>query len=201
MGMRLRPLVGAIAIALAAPAFGVLVSTPSAASVSIAVTWDGLLQESTSVAIATPFESKTVWENGRIYTYTHIHVDRSFAGELAPGADTWVRTMGGVVGAIGQAVEGEAILAPNQASLLFLHPGPASTFQVTARGQGQFPVVKNDPIKSPYVVRNGAVGLLMQRRVGPTAAPLRLAGEVLHGLSLDDAAREVNSAWGRTHAP
>jgi hypothetical protein len=200
MRPRSHALVFALAIAAGAPALGLLVSTPSYASVSIAVSWEGLLQESSSVAIATPFESKAVWENGRIYTYTHVHVDRAIAGELAQGAEAWVRTMGGIVGDTGQSVEGEAILGLNQSSLLFLHPGPASTFLVTARGQGQFPMVKaTDPTQPAHVVRNGAAGLLMERHDG-VGAPERLAGDVLHGLSIDDAARQVTSAWSRTHA-
>jgi hypothetical protein len=198
--MRLRSLALALAVAAGAPAIGALVSTPSLASVSIAVSWEGLLQESTAVAIATPFESKAVWENGRIYTYTHVRVDRAIAGELAQGAEAWVRTMGGIVGDTGQSVEGEAILGMNQSSLLFLHAGPASSFAVTARGQGQFPMVKaSDPTQPAHVVRNGAVGLLMERH-DTAGVPARLAGDVLHGLSIDDAARQVTSAWSRTHA-
>jgi hypothetical protein len=196
--MRPRPLALALALAAGAPAAGLLVSTPSHASVSIAVSWEGLLQESSAVAVVTPFESKAVWENGRIYTYTHVRVDRAIAGELAQGAQAWVRTLGGIVGDTGQSVEGEAILALNQSSLVFLHAGPASTFMVTARGQGQFPMVKaSDPAQPAHVVRNGAAGLLLERR---GTAPVRLAGDVLHGLTIDDAARQVTSAWSGTHA-
>jgi hypothetical protein len=195
--MRLRSLALALAVAGGAPALGLLASTPSHASVSIAVSWEGLLQESSSVAVATPFESKAVWENGRIFTYTHVRVDRAVAGDLAQGAEVWVRTLGGIVGDTGQSVEGEAVLGLNQSSLLFLHAGPASSFQVTARGQGQFPMIKaTDPTQPAHVVRNGAVGLLMDRR---DTTPVQLAGNVLHGLTIDDAARQVTSAWSRTH--
>ena len=200
--MRLRPLALALAFAAGAPAVGFLASTPSHASVSIAVSWEGLLQESSSVAIATPFESKSEWEKGRIYTYTHVRIDRAIAGDLASGDEVWVRTLGGVVGDTGQSVEGEASLALNQPSLLFLHApqaGPASTFVVTARGQGQFPMIQaSDPSQPAHVIRNGAAGLLVRRN--DPSAPVRLAGDVLHGLSIDDAARQVTSAWSRTHA-
>ncbi len=199
--MHLRPRAAAFLIALVGPPIGLLLATPSQASVSIAVSWEGLLQDSTSVAIATPFEARAAWENGRIYTYTHVRIDRGIVGNVASGNNAWVRTMGGIVGNIGQSVEGEAVLAPGRSSLLFLHllrAGPVSSFEVTARGQGQFPVVPgSDPTQPAHVVRNGAVGLLLARRGPPASAPL--AGEFLHGLSIDDAAREVNSAWGRTH--
>src|SRR5580698_2218506 len=113
------------------------------ASTSIAVTWDGLLRESTAAALVTALEARPVWEGNRIYTYTHVRVDRGVAGELATGDDVWVRTMGGVVGKTGQVVDGEPVLTRGQSSLLFLHPiagRPAGAFDVTARGQGQFPV-------------------------------------------------------------
>ena len=116
-------------------------SADAPASVSIAVTWDGLLHESTAAVLVTSIESRPVWENGRIYTYTRVRVDRLVAGDLLGGGDTWIRTMGGVVGKVGQIVEGEAAFAPGESSLLFVHPGPVGAFVVTARGQGQFPLV------------------------------------------------------------
>lgn len=198
--MRLRSFALALTFAAGAPAVGLLASTPSHASVSIAMAWEDLLQSSSSVAVATPFESKAVWENGRIYTYTHVNVDRAIAGDLAAGAQVWVRTMGGVVGDIGQSVEGEASFPLNTSSLVFLRPGPASTYVVTARGQGQFPMVKSsDPTQPAHVFRNGAAGLLLPRTDNATRATTRLAGDVLHGLTIDDAAREVTSAWSHTH--
>jgi hypothetical protein len=174
------------------------------ASVSIQVTWDGLLRESTAAAIVTPTESQSVWENGRIYTYTQVHVDRAVAGALATGDVAWVRTMGGVVGKIGQRVEGEAVLAPGYASLLFMHTGgnaPAGIYQVTARGQGQFPVVAAvDPAAPPHLVKSNAAGaLLAPNPVGPVPVPV-LAAEVVHGRLVDDVAIDVVAAWGRAHA-
>jgi hypothetical protein len=181
-----------------------LAASDAGASVSIQVTWDGLLRESTAAAIVTPSESQSVWEGGRIYTYTHVHVDRAIVGDLTTGADVMVRTMGGVVGKIGQRVEGEAVLAPGHASLLFLHTGgnaPAGIYQVTARGQGQFPVVPAaDPAAPPHLVRSNAAGALMApNTVGPVPVPL-LAADVVHGRLVDDVAVDVAAAWGRAHA-
>ena len=170
------------------------------ASVSIAATWEGLLRESTAAAIVTPVEARTVWEDGRAYTYTRVLVDRSIAGELGSG-DAWIRTMGGIVGKIGQIVEGEAVLARGRSSLLFLHPGPAGTMAVTARAQGQFPVVADaDPARPARVVRSNATGVLVPAATTASspAAP-RLAGDVLHGLAIDEAAREIVASWGRLH--
>jgi len=175
------------------------------ASVSIAVSWEWLLHESSSACIVTAMESRGAWENGRIYTFTRVHIDRAVAGSLATGGDAWVRTMGGVVGDIGQRVEGEAALAPGQSSLLFLRPGPSTviphSFEVTARGQGHFPLESADP-KLPLRIAPGhALGLLVRPRVIQTDASSRLAAEVLLGRTVDEAVREVAATWNQTHAP
>ena len=189
--LALAPLVGA----------GAAVERTAHASVSIAVTWDGLLKESSAAVVATPVESRSVWENGRIFTYTRVHVDRSIAGDIATGGDVWVRTMGGVVGKIGQIVEGEAVLAPAHASLLFLHTGPVGGFDVTARGQGQFPVVVDATgAAPPKVVRSNSVGAIVAPRLPtPATTQPRLAADVLHGRAVDDAARDIAAAWSAAH--
>jgi len=191
----LRGILGACVTALA------VVAVDAHASVSIQVSWDALLHDSTAAVVATPTETRSVWENGRIYTYAHLRVDRAVAGELAAGGDPWVRTMGGVVDKVGQLVDGEPVLAPGQASLLFLHPGPPGAFVVTARGQGQFPVVADaDPKAPPHLVRSSSAGALVPPRVpGPVPAP-PMAADVVHGRLVDDVARDVAAAWDRAHA-
>jgi hypothetical protein len=197
---RILPRAAAFLLALAAPAISPLVSTSSLASVSIAATFDGLVHESSTAAVVTAAESHAVWEDGRIYTYTHVHVARAVAGELATGAEAWVRTMGGVVGKVGQIVEGEAAFAPGETSLLFLRVGPVGAYVVTDRGQGQFPVVSHDPKQPARIVRSHSVGMLVAPRVLSASAAPRLAAEVLHGRPVDDVAREIAAAWGAAHA-
>lgn len=195
----------AACLSLGAAASGAVVARDAHASVSIAVTWDGLLREATSAAIVTPAEQRSVWENGRIYTYTRVHVDRAVAGELQDNGEAWVRTMGGVVGKIGQMVDGEAVLTIGRPSLLFLHPGPTGSFEVTARAQGQFPVVA-DPAKKGAlrVVKSGALGVLIKPKPGAAKVPLVnpqiLAQDRIHDRPIDDVARDIASEWSRTHA-
>jgi hypothetical protein len=190
----------AVWMALSSVSLGVASSPDARASTSLAVTWEGLLRESTAAVIVTPLDSSAAWENGRIYTYTRVRVDRSVSGQLASLTEVSVRTMGGVVGKIGQSVEGEAVLVPQQPSLLFLHPGPAGAYDVTARGQGQFPVVADDSKVPARVVRSHAVGLLFVPRVAPPLAAPQLAADLLHGRFVDDVAREIAAAWDRAHA-
>jgi hypothetical protein len=108
--------------------------------------------------------------------------------------------MGGVVGKTGQLVDGEPVLVPGQSSLLFLHPAPVSAFDVTARGQGQFPLVA-DGKTLPHLVRSTSAGGLVAPRARTTAPTTPLAADVVHGRLVDDVARDVAAAWSRTHAP
>ena len=62
------------------------------ASISVAVAFDALVKDSTAVALVTPVEQKSVWENGRIYTYTRVHADNGVAGDLATDDEAWIRT-------------------------------------------------------------------------------------------------------------
>jgi hypothetical protein len=177
------------------------------ASVSIAATYDGVIKESTAAVLVTPLEQRSVWENGRIYTYTRARIDRSAAGELGTGAEAWIRTMGGVVGKVGQVVDGEAVFTMGKPSLVFLHPGPVGAFEVTARAQGQFPL-SVDEKKVTRLIKSGAIGAILPPKPGArqgqlqtqSTVPPALLADVVHGRPVDDVVRDVAAAWKRLHA-
>ena len=175
------------------------------ASVSLPVTWEALVKASTAAAIVTPMEARAVWEDGRICTYTHVHIERALAGELGTGGDAWVRTLGGIVGKIGQIVDGEAVFSPGRASLVFVRPSASGALDVTARGQGQFPVVAGSGAGAPpTLLRSRSSGFILPRpKAAPTAGKALppLAADVLHGRAVEDAAHDVATAWGTYHAP
>jgi hypothetical protein len=204
MRSRSRPRAVGLLVALGSPLAFLMVATDTPASVSVAATWDGMLHESSAAAVVTAIEADPVWENGRIYTYTRVHVDRPVAGDMGTGAEAWVRTMGGVVGKVGQIVEGEAAFAPGESSLLFLHPGPPGAYVVTSRGQGQYPVVADDPKAPPHLVQNHSAGMLVPPRAIPTTAtpvaPVRLAVDMMQGRAVDDVAKDIVAGWGAAHA-
>jgi hypothetical protein len=197
--MRLRGLLFAAFLFCAAPAD---------ASVSFTVPMDALAEESSAACVVSPLDAKSVWENGRIATYTHVHVDRVIAGSVASAASPpesgmiWIKTMGGAVGDIGQNVDGEAVLRAGRQSLLFL-----STFEgslvVTARGQGQFALVNNHLRKNVWA---GALlapspAILSRIRARTTDAEAASpAADVLDGKTIDEAAPHITAAWSRTHA-
>src|SRR5688572_15386468 len=91
-------------------ALAVFTPTDAGASTSIALSVKELATTSDAIVRVTQLERSSAWEDGRIVTTSKVHVDRVIAG-ASPGADITIRTLGGVVGEIGQYVEGEADLA------------------------------------------------------------------------------------------
>jgi hypothetical protein len=155
------------------------------------VLFESLVRESVGAAVVTARESSSSWDGGRIYTFTRLHVELPVAGELPPG-DLLVRTKGGVVGEIGQMVEGEPRFAPGETSLVFLHSSSAGVVEVTARAQGQFPV-QQDAHRERHLAIARDVGML----VAPPSG--RLAADVLREKSVSQATREIAVTWTRVH--
>jgi hypothetical protein len=195
-----------------------LAPSDAAASVSIAVSFDQLVKDADSVAVITAGEAQSAWEDGRIVTYTKVHVDQGVAGELVAGNDTYVSTLGGVVGKIGQLVDGEPVLIKDKPSLLFLRKFKTGAFEVSARGQGQYPVVVDEKTKARKIIRSNSAGMILppkpvqvpasgvqtqsvnqDQRI--TMANVKLAHETLHDRTVDDSAKEIATAWKRLHAP
>jgi hypothetical protein len=176
------------------------------ASVSIAVLFEALVGDTTTACIATPTEQHAVWEGGRIVTYTRVHIDDGIAGELGTGRETWVVTLGGIVGDVGQIVEGEATLRVGLPSLLFLRPDPSAAgggaHIVTARAQGQFHVRVDPKTRLQTFQTSPAMGVLyppppsMLTRVRSRT----LASDVIANRPVGDVSKDVASAWSRTHA-
>lgn len=217
--MSLLRLIGPAAV-LAAVA---VVPSDATASVSIAITFDSLCQQADAVAAITPGEATSNWEDGRIFTYTKVHVDQGVAGDLAAGQDTYVRTMGGVVGKVGQMVDGEAVLQKDKPALLFLRKLKTGSYEVTARGQGQYPIQLDAQTKLRTIIKSSAAGVLlpprektpdqtaqasgvqtqsvlpMENGAANAKALIRLATDVLHQRSFEDGAKEINTNWKRLH--
>ena len=179
-------------------------SPPARASVSLTVVFDALVEESTAAAVVTPIAARSVWEAGRIVTYTHVRVDETLAGAI--GADAWLRTLGGEIGDVGQQVEGEATFESGRRYVVFVKPQIAGSMSVVSRAQGEFPLEANAsrivarlrPL--PLPPRADAVARARQRapEIAQAAMP---AATVLAGQSMQDARVLIQGAWARTHAP
>jgi hypothetical protein len=202
-----------------APLAAATVATDASASVMIAVPFDSLVKDADAVAVVVPQDAKSVWEEGRIYTYTRVKIEQGVAGDTS-GGEVWIRTMGGVVGKVGQMVDGEPVFTAQKSNLLFLRKFKAGgTWEVSARAQGQYPVVFDEAKKTKRLTRSANVGVLLppkkvqqeangtvtpQSVTGPRTADaedlkIRLAGDVLHDRPFDDAAKEIASTWKRLH--
>ncbi len=145
-----------------------------------------LLAFSTHVVVGTAGEKHSVWEDlpsgRRIVTYTRLTVERVVTGK--PGPELWVRTLGGAVGSIGQAVPGEAQLLYGSRSLLFLAE-VNGVVVVAAMAQGHYPIVTDDKGTS-RVSASPETGMLVAR-----PGPVLSARERLVGATVDEAATLV----------
>lgn len=115
----------------------------ASAHTTIEVSLTTLVKTSDVIAVGTPIEAVSVWEepgdgSRRIVTYHRVRVETGLGGQ--PGGEVWVRRLGGVVGHIGQRVHGTAPLQTGQRVLLFLKRLQDSTFMVVGMEQGCFPV-------------------------------------------------------------
>jgi hypothetical protein len=163
-------------VALACGASLLTVGRPAQATTARLVTLEELLSYAAFVVVGRVAEHRCVWEDmtggRRIVTYTRVAIERAVVGE--PGAELWVRTLGGVVDRIGQAVAGDAQLREGTRAMLFLARASGAVV-VAAMAQGHFPITLDDA----GAERLGAspdAGLLVGRP-GPTiSARERLVG-------------------------
>jgi hypothetical protein len=210
---RLRALATCTLVATAAGVLsGVAAEREAKASVVISALFDEIVRDSSAAALVTPVEQRSVWQNGRVYTYTRVHVDRAVAGTLED--EPWVRTMGGIVGKVGKIVEGEAVLSVGRPGLLFMQPARddvSGVYEVTARAQGQFPIVLDEKNNERFVRSSGVGGLVptpqervvqvtRMRALAGAAPGAPLATDVLHKRLVADGVHDVAAAWARIHA-
>jgi hypothetical protein len=175
---------------------------PARASVSTPCTFTALVHDTTLVAVATPVEQNVVWEDGRIVTYSRLRLDRVIAGAGArtTSRDVWVANLGGIVGKVGQIVDGEPRFDVGHGSLVFLKPDVTSAgtgvHRVVARAQGQFSILPDDA-KKQRLVPTARLTELAPSGAAPTA---RLAVDALAGATIDDAATTIAIEWRTSHA-
>jgi len=117
------------------------------ATTARALSLQDLVRRSTRVARATALDSFARSEDiggaRHIVTYSRMRIDDSIHG-ASGDAETLVRTLGGRVGDLGEIVHGEAELALNETSLVFLTVDTDGVELVTAMAQGHYPVAIDD---------------------------------------------------------
>lgn len=153
------------------------------------ISLEDLVAASTYVLVGTAGDHRSVWEDlpsgRRIVTYTRVTVEQRVVG--SPGAEIWVRSLGGAVGNIGQSVPGEAQIAAGSRALFFVKQADGVAV-VTARSQGHYPIVSDDK-GTPRLASSPDPSMLVPRR-GPTIS----AHERLVGGTVDEAVAAVKQA-------
>jgi hypothetical protein len=154
-----------------------VVVTPAVAHAAIArgLPLSRLVGSSVGVCVGAPTSALSRWITlGRrrvIVTETQLRVhDTIFTRGTPLGAAVVVRTLGGIVGDVGEIVSGEAALNLDEDCVLFLTAG-ADAFYVTGMAQGHFPL---DP--APHGPRLRASPRLPMLRASSNAAVTTLAG-------------------------
>lgn len=145
------------------------------------------------IVIATALESRSVWEDGAIWTYTRARIERYVAGQIERGVAPWIRARGGIIGAVSQFVDGEPVLQKGWPALLFLARVPGPAYEVLAGAGGQFPLIPREDGRDGVSV----ITAPWLRLLGPVSGPI--TREPFGDASLDDIARTLAKAWAKYH--
>jgi hypothetical protein len=121
-----------------------LFSRNAGASVARALSLGELVASSRHVLIGTSVDAFSNWETiGKrrcIVTYSLFRVEEPLDGRAPATSELTIRTLGGVVGDIGQTFHGEAVVALNERATVFIHDTKPDVFVVTAMAQGHYPL-------------------------------------------------------------
>jgi hypothetical protein len=166
------------------------------ASVVLTLTLPELVEKSDSIVVALPKSKVSKWEGGRIVTYTTIAIDTAVAGAAKAGDTLVVRTLGGVVGDVGQIAHGEAVLPLDKPIMLFLRASVAEksaqkTLAVVGMAQGAMSLeVGTD--KVTRVVARPMDLVLVPKPSDPKAVA---ASATLDAKPLPDAVKDIRTLW------
>jgi hypothetical protein len=167
-----------------------LVPRTTEAGVARAIGLDELVRASDFVALGTPVDSYSLWEDEagrrRIVTYTRVRVEQSLGRRVSSEPELLVRTLGGHVGKIGQIVHGEPLLAIGQRAALFIRRAADGSVRITARTQGYYPLRPDVHGTPRLAAAPGLSHLIGQQSVS--------AVRRLTGVTVPDATRLVREA-------
>lgn len=190
----LRKTLSASVLGFASAALLLVAPARTSASVGVGASLDELVRSSNGVAVVTPLDARSEWQDGRIVTFHRLRVESLVSG-TSPGSEVVVATLGGRVGKVAQVVEGEAAFPREERSLVFLRALSGGRSAVTARAQGQFRL---------RTTASGRFTLIRNGRLGKLVAPRGERGDVaalsLHGVSYESGVERIVTTWGRIHA-
>lgn len=135
-----RGLLLGVASAAAAGGF----SGTASATVMRALTLPALVQSSKRIVVVTALGAESHFEElgrrRRVVTDTRVRVEDVLAKDSAGQRELMVRTLGGVIGRLGERVHGQAQLALGEPCVAFLLEGPDGLHYVNGMAQGHYPL-------------------------------------------------------------
>lgn len=170
------------------------------AGAALPVPLNELISRSRLSLVGTARQASSVWEGSgggrRIVTYSRVEVHQRLDGQSVSTSELFVRTLGGAVGELAQAVHGEAQLELGKPAVFFLRDlaiapegsdaAVGDVFVITAMAQGHYPLLKDN---------EGTDRLTLSPKLGDfLRADPHCAVNKLRGKSVADAERLVLAA-------
>lgn len=144
------------------------------ATVVVPVTHADMARACAAAVRGTVVGRRSAWDaqRRRIYSYTEIEVQETFAGTARKGSRVTVRSLGGVVGDIGMNVSGTARFREGEEVVVFLEPDRLAKglakgrFVIFGMSQGKFRVDRKGAV--PMALRDTAgLSFATPRQDGP----------------------------------
>jgi hypothetical protein len=156
---------------------------PLPAAVVERMTLEDLVARSPIIVHARVERTSAAWDDltGVIWTHTELVLQEGLKGR--PGNLIRVSEPGGVVGEVGQSVEGMPRFIPGEEVVVFLYRTPQGLWRVRGLGQGKFTVLRNSPNSDP-VVRSNLAGLTVAESGHLT--PLSSISNTVNGMAFND---------------
>lgn len=128
----------------------------------VRLTIDEMVTTADLVMVGVVRRSRSHWIAGRIYTDVEVQTQTVVRDRFGAGTTVTVRTPGGVVGDVGQRVEGAPVLEAGRRYVLFLRRGRDGTYETIGFSQGVLPVREaSTPGTSAIVLPAQTDGMLL----------------------------------------
>jgi hypothetical protein len=119
-------------------------SGTAAATIVRALSLASLVQGSRRILVVTALDAESHFEDlgrrRRIVTDTRVRMDEGLAKGQGADSELLVRTLGGVVGTLGERVHGQAQLIVGEPCVAFLLQAPDGLHYVNGMAQGHYPL-------------------------------------------------------------
>jgi hypothetical protein len=116
--------------------------------------FEELARQATAIARLRCLRSKSLWENGEIWTDTDFEVVEQAKGSLS--AMVTVRTLGGTLGHLHSRVDETPVFRPGDEAYLFLWGRPGEPLRVLGWSQGTFRIARDDRTGAETVTQDSA---------------------------------------------